>query len=94
MSGRRVSLFSYGSGCGATFCLGKVAETASRWASSLDPSEALEQRRLLDMDSYERFVRDGEDADLAEVLDPAAYGLPGGGLYYVGTQDHQRRYER
>lgn len=94
LSGRRVSLFSYGSGCGATFCLGEVAETASRWASSLDPSEALSQRRMLDMTSYERFVRDGEDADQAESLDPVSYGLPDGRLYYVGTQNHQRRYER
>ncbi|MBY6205598.1 hydroxymethylglutaryl-CoA synthase [Halomonas denitrificans] len=92
-AGRSISLFSYGSGCGATFCLGEVAEAASDWSSALDPADDLARRRMLDITDYERFVRDGESADTAESLDPAAYGL-GEGLFYVGTVDHQRRYVR
>ncbi|NKI34418.1 hydroxymethylglutaryl-CoA synthase [Wenzhouxiangella sp. XN79A] len=90
-SGRTVSLFSYGSGCGATFCLGEITGTAAQWASALDPSEDLARRYRLNIEDYERLVRDGEQADTAESLDPTSYGLSDG-LFYVGTVDHQRRY--
>ncbi len=92
-AGRPISLFSYGSGCGATFCLGEVTDSAADWSAALDPSDDLARRKVLDIEDYERFVRDGESADTAESLDPAAYGLDEG-LYYVGTVDHQRRYVR
>jgi len=90
-SGRNISLFSYGSGCGATFCLGEVTDSAARWALALDPSEALAERHRLSIADYERLVREGEDADTAAALDPTSYGLSDG-LFYVGTVDHQRRY--
>ena len=93
ISGRPVSLFSYGSGCGATFCVGEVTDRAADWAQALDPTTELEQRLKLAMSDYERCVQDGESADTAAALDPASYGLSEG-LFYVGTVDHQRRYVR
>jgi hydroxymethylglutaryl-CoA synthase len=93
LSGRDVALFSYGSGCGATYCVGRVVEGADAWSGTLDPAARLAERRRLAIDEYERLTAEAEQADTAERLDPARYGL-GSGLFYTGTRDHQRRYER
>lgn len=93
LEGRPISLFSYGSGCGATFCLGRVSEGASSWSRALDPAEQLARRRRLDIATYESLVVAAEASDAAETLDPNDFGLPPGQLYYTGTRDHQRRYE-
>lgn len=94
LEGRELSLFSYGSGCGATFCLGRVAAGAARHAAALDPQPRLDARRRLDIAGYERIMRLSEEVDTAPDLDPASYGLDGSGLYYVGTREHVRRYAR
>lgn len=93
LAGREVSLFSYGSGCGATFCIGRIAGDAARWRDALDPAEQLADRRRLSIAEYEALIGETEQADMAERLDPARYGL-NGGLYYVGTRDHCRQYSR
>jgi len=90
---REVSLFSYGSGCGATFCIGRIGEDAARWREALDPADQLAGRRRLTIDEYETLITATEQADTAEQLDPSNYGL-NGGLYYVGTRDHIRQYSR
>lgn len=92
--GREVSLFSYGSGCGATFCVGRIAASAARQAAALDPQADLDARRRLDIDEYERIMAESETGDLVETLDPSRYGLDRGGLFYVGTREHVRRYAR
>lgn len=92
--GRDISLFSYGSGCGATYCLGRVAQGASRHAAALNPQPQLDARRRLDIGGYERIMRLSEDGDIAQSLNPGDYGLDGGGLFYTGTREHVRRYAR
>lgn len=88
---RWVSLFSYGSGCGATYMLGQIEPAAHTWAERLDPQATLDQRRALTVAEYEAMIEAFEQAERADHLDPAAWGV-GEGLAYVGTQDHQRRY--
>lgn len=93
LAGQQISLFSYGSGCGATYCLGTVAAEAGQWEGRLDPAAQLEARRRLTIPEYENMVRAGEQADRLETLDPADFGLSGG-LYYTGTRNDRRHYER
>lgn len=93
LAGREVSLFSYGSGCGATFCIGRVSDGAAGFGKRLDPADALAARRRLDIDEYERLISATEAADTETHLDPAAFGLESG-LHYVGTRDHRRHYQR
>ncbi|MEE4637620.1 MAG: hydroxymethylglutaryl-CoA synthase [Wenzhouxiangella sp.] len=88
-----ISLFSYGSGCGATYCLGRISEAAGSWQSVLDPEPALTRRRRLTITEYEDLVRASELADRTETLDPTDFGLSGG-LYYTGTRNDRRHYER
>lgn len=92
LAGAQISLFSYGSGCGATYCLGRIGEQAGAWAHKLDPSAQLALRRRLSIPEYEDLVRAGEHADRREQLDPADFGL-GSGLYYTGTRADRRHYE-
>ncbi|MDT8437770.1 MAG: hydroxymethylglutaryl-CoA synthase [Wenzhouxiangellaceae bacterium] len=94
LEGRDISLFSYGSGCGATFCLGRIEAGASTWRARLDPADDLARRRRLSMAEYEDLVRAAEESDAVPTLEPAAYGLPPGRLYYTGTREHQRQYQR
>jgi hydroxymethylglutaryl-CoA synthase len=91
--GRPVSLFSYGSGCGAAFSVARVSEGASVFRSAVDPSAHLAGRRRLSIEEYEVLCQAGEEADQNEtsLADPARWGLTGE-LHYVGTVDHQRRY--
>ena len=88
---QRLSLFSYGSGCGATYCLGTVAQTAHQYAQKIDPQPMLDQRRRLDVEGYEALILASEEASSQASLNPADYGISHG-LSYVGTIDHQRRY--
>lgn len=93
LKGREISLFSYGSGCGATYSIGRIDDRAAEWRRALDPADHLAARRRLSIDEYETLVSESERADTAESLEPERYGL-NGGLYYVGTRDHVRHYAR
>ncbi|MEE4297109.1 MAG: hydroxymethylglutaryl-CoA synthase [Wenzhouxiangella sp.] len=93
MSEKSVSLFSYGSGCGATYCVGQVSPSAADWVAALDPTQTLASRRRLSIAEYETMVRANEKADRTEILDPADFELSGG-LYYTGTRNDRRHYER
>lgn len=91
--GRRVSMFSYGSGCGAAFGTGEIAAGAAAYAHGVDPRVHLNNRRQLSIDEYEQLIVASETADHndAPFPDPGQWQL-GNGLYYVGTRDHVRQY--
>ncbi len=93
LAGKNVSLFSYGSGCGATYCVGQVSNSAADWVAALDPTQTLADRRRLSIAEYEKLVRANETADRTETLHPADFSLSGG-LYYTGTRNDRRHYER
>lgn len=91
--GKAVSLFAYGSGCGASLLFARVARGASTHRSKLDPQADLDRRRRVDVAEYEELTRMAEAADgnNGAALDPSAWDL-GPGVYYLGTRDHVRRY--
>jgi hydroxymethylglutaryl-CoA synthase len=94
--GRPVSLFSYGSGCGAAFSVARVSEGAAGFTAAIDPGDHLAGRRRLSIEEYEQLCAASEEADhneAAELADPARWNLTGD-LHYVGTVDHQRRYAK
>ena len=93
LNGREISLFSYGSGCGATYCIGNIVDGADRWRGALDPADQLNARRRLSIDEYESLVEESEQSDRREHLEPETFGLENG-LYYTGTRDHCRQYAR
>jgi len=92
MPGHTASLFSYGSGCGATWFMGQVAEQASQYCDVIDPQPALDMRQKLDIQTYEEWLAHHDKLLSDEPLAPRDFGLRSG-LYYLGTQDHQRIYD-
>jgi hydroxymethylglutaryl-CoA synthase len=91
--GRTVSLFAYGSGCGASLLFAAVARGAAGYRHRLDPQPDLDRRRRLNMAEYEEITRAVENTDVndAPALDPSTWGL-GAGVYYLGTRGHMRQY--
>ncbi|MEM9055938.1 MAG: hydroxymethylglutaryl-CoA synthase [Pseudomonadota bacterium] len=93
-AGQPVSLFSYGSGCGAAFALGHVGQRAHESAALLDPQRAIDARVRLDIPAYEALLAATEHADANDAPDPDPDRWKlSDGLYYLGTRDHVRRYE-
>ncbi len=93
--GRTVSVFAYGSGCGASLLFARVAGGAATQLARLDPQRDIDRRRRLAFAAYEDIMRAGEAVDVNDgpPLDPAAWGL-GSGIYYLGTRAHMRQYGR
>lgn len=91
--GRTVSVFAYGSGCGASLLFARVARGAATHGHRLDPRQDLSLRRRLDVTEYEAIMRASESADAnnGQALDPSTWRL-GAGVYYLGTQEHMRQY--
>jgi hydroxymethylglutaryl-CoA synthase len=87
LEGKRVGLFSYGSGCQAEFFAGTIAAGAGSFAAQLKLSEPLERRRSLSFAEYEAI----RQADAAEDRRAAAPG-DGGGVRYLGLESEKRRY--
>jgi len=91
--GKAISLFAYGSGCGASMLLAKVAQGAAGFGTRLDPQADIDRRRRLDLAEYEAITRAGESVDGNDgpELDPSSWKL-GAGVYYRGTRNHMRQY--
>ncbi|MGH7896121.1 MAG: hydroxymethylglutaryl-CoA synthase family protein [Candidatus Binatia bacterium] len=59
LAGRRIGLFSYGSGCCAEFFTGLVPAGAAGLGAT-GVRESIARRRLIDVPTYERLLHDGE----------------------------------
>jgi len=86
LSGRRIGLFSYGSGCCAEFFTGVVpASAASLGATGVRAS--LAGRQLIDVPTYEQLLHDSEQGGRA----PADFT---GEFVFHGIRDDRRIYGR
>lgn len=98
LSGRRVGLFSYGSGSCAEFFSGVVADDAQQRVRALGLEQALAARRALSVAEYEDAMRARDDLDTRPAA-PDADARPSepssdGHVRYLGTRDHRRVYAR
>ncbi len=93
LENRDISIFSYGSGCGASFMLAKVVDGAMDYAQALNPRAELDRRQKLTIEEYEKIVALAEDIDMNDGLapDPARWNLKGD-IFYLGTHNHSRQY--
>jgi len=91
--GKDVSIYSYGSGCGASFMLARVADGAMSYANAINPREEVNKRRRLSVEEYEHIITIAEEIDLNDGLapDPARWNLQGD-MFYLGTHNHSRQY--
>lgn len=93
--GKTITLFSYGSGCGAAYSIATVSDGAAQLANAVDPAEHLSQRRRLSIDEYQGLILASEQSDHNDKAQPGPeqWGLSGE-LHYIGTMGHQRRYQK
>jgi hydroxymethylglutaryl-CoA synthase len=89
LTGRRVGLFSYGSGSCAEFFSGVVQPEAQARVKALGLETLLEKRRALSIPEYEQLMNARETLD-----EKPAGDAPGQGFRYQGTRDHKRIYAR
>jgi len=86
VAGRRLGLFSYGSGCCAEFFSGVVPPAATTIGST-GIRDALARRTLVDVETYERLVRHGDKGGEP----PADFT---GDFLFRGVRDDRRLYAR
>ena len=86
VAGRRLGLFSYGSGCCAEFFAGVVPPAATTIAST-GIRDALARRTLVDVETYERLARHGDKGGEP----PADFT---GDFLFRGVRDDRRLYAR
>ena len=89
LKGKRVGLFSYGSGMCGEFFSGVIQRDAQARLAALDLFGILERRVRLGIADYESLMRE------REAIDTRAAGEPTGpGMRFMGVRDHQRIYSR
>ena len=84
-AGARVGLFSYGSGCGAEFFAGRIADGAAELSERLDLGAPLEGRTRLTVSEYEALRRADATLDRRAAVDAPGY------LAFLGVDDRERR---
>ncbi len=95
LEGRRVGLFSYGSGCAAEFFAGRVSAGAGAFARSLDLGAPLADRRRLTMDEYEALRQADPLADRRLASEEVRTNVaPAAGPRYLGIDAQERRVYR
>jgi len=83
LEGKRIGLFSYGSGCCGEFYSGVLGKSAVSALFGID--EAFAARERIGMEEYERLMRLPYDGALEGVTGP---------FRFVGYQDHKRVYKK
>lgn len=87
LAGKRIGLFSYGSGSCAEFFSGVVQPGAQERMRKLDLPGMLEARRALSVAEYEQVMEAREKADERPLLQ-----AEGEGFRYLGVEAHRRTY--
>jgi hydroxymethylglutaryl-CoA synthase len=86
--GRRIGLFSYGSGCTSEFFSGVVGPRAVEQIAAARIAELLAARERISIHEYERIMALPPTAPLVPWPGQASEG----GFRFVGVTDHRRRY--
>ncbi|MDB4970851.1 MAG: Hydroxymethylglutaryl-CoA synthase [Myxococcales bacterium] len=91
LEGKRIGLFSYGSGCCAEFFAGTVPAGAGAFADKLEMAAPLKDRRKYTFAEYEQIRLRDDKADQRPV-NGDAHGLPAGSVAFVGVDADRRVY--
>lgn len=91
--GKAVSLFSYGSGCGAEFMSATVLDGVVDWAKKASFVDDLARRNRLSVGQYEEILEACGKMDFNEesVCQPDRWNLKRS-VVYLGTRQHRRTY--
>ena len=85
LAGKRVGLFSYGSGCASEFFSGVVGKNAAARIERAKLHEAIGSRERVTVEEYERLMALPPEA-------PPDIAPAPGGFRFVGMHEHRRQY--
>jgi hydroxymethylglutaryl-CoA synthase len=85
LAGKRVGLFSYGSGCSSEFFSGVVGQRATEVIAKAGLDELLARRTRIDVAEYERIMELPRDEPPAEEPQPGTFR-------FKGVEEHRRTY--
>lgn len=91
LAGKRLGLFSYGSGCVAEFFSGQVAGDYRRHLHTDVHQQQLQDREEVDYETYRHFYSFRHPVDGSESLTPM---FKTGRFRFRGLQQHKRLYEK
>lgn len=91
LEGKRVGLFSYGSGCCAEYFAGTVVDGAGAFADSLQLAAPLKDRRRYTFAEYEQIRMRDEEVDKRPV-NGESHELPEGSIAFLGVDSDRRVY--
>ena len=92
LTGKRVGLFSYGSGCVAEFFAGRVGKEAAALVDKLELDSVLTNRERLSIEAYEAMRRADEEGDRAYVPESSGtIDVQGTHAVFLGVDDQHRR---
>ncbi len=83
--GKRVGMFSYGSGNSSEFFSGVIGANAAKAIAKADLENVLASRRRIDMQEYETIMK-------MEPLTPPATQPKSGAIRFTGMVGHKRQY--
>jgi len=89
LEGKRIGLFSYGSGCTAEYFAGRVMPGAGAFAQSLKLAEPLEKRRAYTIPEYEAIRHGDHEVDQRPVQEN---GATNGSVAFLGVDSDRRVY--
>jgi hydroxymethylglutaryl-CoA synthase len=89
LEGKRVGLFSYGSGCAAEFFAGRVVPGAGKFVETLALAEPLAERRRYTIPEYEAIRGADHEVDRRPVGEHLA---PDGAVAFLGVDGEKRVY--
>jgi hydroxymethylglutaryl-CoA synthase len=87
LAGKRIGLFSYGSGCVSEFFSGVVGQRAPAAIASAGLDKLLSERERIGVEEYTRILEMAPDR-------PLGTPPPTGAFRYAGTVDYRRTYTR
>jgi len=87
LAGKRIGLFSYGSGCVSEFFSGVVGQRAPAAIANAGLDRLLSDRERIGVEEYARILEIAPDR-------PLGTPPPTGAFRYAGTVDHRRTYTR
>lgn len=91
LEGKRIGLFSYGSGCTAEYFAGRVVQGAGAFAQALRLAEPLENRRKYTIPEYEQIRHGDTEADVRPV-NGQQDSIPAGSVAFLGVDSDRRVY--
>jgi hydroxymethylglutaryl-CoA synthase len=93
-NGLPISMFSYGSGCAASFGIAYPIPGCDQYKSLLDPGPELDERTKLSIADYEALFHTTTEisVDSEAKCDLNQWGHSDSNFHFLGTRDHIRRY--